>query len=351
MADVRERVLARIESLRDEAVALLVEMVAVDSTTPGFPGTDPERIAGGETRVNEVLAPRYAQAGLDVAWVEAEPGRRNLVGVRRGAGGGRSLALNGHVDTVAPVDPEGWRIPTPWTAEVHDGRLYGLGTTDMKGSGAAMWAVAQALEAEGVRLAGDLQLHSVCGEELCGHELGTTAVIRAGYRTDGAIVTEPTSYPRPLTVSTVAPSVLLLRIEVEGVATHAGNRPLVIRPGGAGAAIGVNALEKIAKVLAALQELEQEWGLSKAHPGFGPGFFTIGPNLLHADAGLPFPAYLPDRAVLEYVIWHPPQEAPEAVQAEATRRGLLVEQRTDAYYLVDRAGRERARMLAVDAES
>jgi acetylornithine deacetylase len=129
--------------------------------------------------------------------VAEDPERRNLVGIRAGTGGGRSLALNAHVDTVAPVEPDGWSCGSPWTPEIRDGRLYGLGSTDMKASGAAMWAVAQALEDEGVRLRGDLHLHSVIGEEMMEHPLGTTAVIRAGFRTDGTIVTEPTSFPEP----------------------------------------------------------------------------------------------------------------------------------------------------------
>jgi acetylornithine deacetylase len=75
----------------------------------------------------------------------------------------------------------------------------------------------------------------------------------------------------------------------------------------------VNALEKGIKVVGWLQDLEQQWGLTKAHPSFSPGFFTIGPNVFHGDPGLPFPAYFPDRAAIEYVIWYPPQEAAEDV--------------------------------------
>jgi acetylornithine deacetylase len=306
--DAHDRVLARIDALRGETVSLLQELVGVNSTTPTLPGVVRDDVIGGETRVNEILEPRYRAAGLETHWVAGDPERRNLVGVRAGAGGGRSLILNAHVDTVAPVEPEGWLCGSPWKPELRGGRLYGLGSTDMKGSGAAMWTVAQALHDEGVELAGELQLHSVIGEEMMEHRLGTTAVIEAGFRADGAIVTEPTSHPKPLTVSTVAAGVWILRIVVHGKSTHCGNRPLAIRPGGAGDAIGVNALEKGIKVVEWLQDLEQEWGLSKSHPCFSPGFFTIGANVFRADPGVPFPAYFPNRAVIEYVIWYPPQE-------------------------------------------
>ncbi|MCC6222601.1 MAG: M20/M25/M40 family metallo-hydrolase [Thermoleophilia bacterium] len=319
--DVRDRVLTRVEALRDDAISLLGELVRVNSTTPTQPGVQKADVIGGETRVNEILKERYEGAGLETHWVAEDPERRNLVGVRAGAGGGRSLALNAHVDTVAAVDPDRWLCGSPWNPEIRDGRLYGLGSTDMKGSGVAMWAAAQALEDEGVRLAGELQLHSVIGEEMMEHHLGTTAVVRAGFRTDAAIVTEPTSYPRPLTVSPVAAGVWILRVVVHGKTSHAGNRPLTIRPGspGGGVApdragvgrwepIGVNALEKGLLVVEWLQQLERQWGLTKSHPHFSPGFFTIGPNVLHSDAGVPFPAYIPDRAAIEYVIWYPPQE-------------------------------------------
>ena len=91
----------------------------------------------------------------------------------------------------------------------------------------------------------------------------------------------------------MAAGVWILRIVVEGKSTHCGNRPLAIRPGGPGDEIGVNALEKALDVVEALQRLEEQWGISKRHPCFSPGFFTIGPNLLHADAGVSFPAYFP----------------------------------------------------------
>ncbi len=311
--DPRDRVLARIDALRGEAVAVLQDLVRVNSTTPTLPGVVREDVIGGETRVNEILEPRYRAAGLETHWVAEDPERRNLVGVRAGVGGGRSLILNAHVDTVAPVEPDAWLCGSPWSPEIRDGRLYGLGSTDMKGSGAAMWAAAQALHDEGVQLRGELQLHSVIGEEMMEHRLGTTAVVEAGFRADGAIVTEPSSYPTPLTVSTVAAGVWILRIVVQGKSTHCGNRPLAIRPGGPGDAIGVNALEKGVKIVTCLQELEQQWGLTKSHPFFSPGFFTIGANVFHADPGVPFPTYFPNRAAIEYVIWYPPQEEAQDV--------------------------------------
>src|SRR4029077_10703395 len=91
---------------------------------------------------------------------------------------------------------------------------------------------------------------------------GPPAGVRAGFRADAAVVTEPTSFPKPLTISPIAPGNWDLRILVEGKSTHCGNRPLAIRPGGPGDEVGVNALEKGVKIVAALQELETQWGLT-----------------------------------------------------------------------------------------
>ncbi len=313
---LRGQVFGRVDGLLPDAVALLEELVAIDSTNPSFAGVERAAVIGGETRCNEVLRQRYEQAGLEAHWVVEDPERKNLVGVRRGRGGGRSLILNGHVDTVPPVDPENWANGSPWNPQVRDGRLYGIGSTDMKGADVAMWVVAQALADADVELAGELQLHSVVGEEMMEHDLGTSACVRAGFRADAAIVTEPSSFPNPLTVSPIAPGNWYLRITIEGRSTHCGNRPLAIRPGGLGDAIGVNALEKGVKVVTWLQELEQQWGLTKTHPYFWPGFFTLLPGVFHSDPGLPIPFYFANRAEISYSIWYPPQQAAAEVVEE-----------------------------------
>ncbi len=316
MSQVREAVLNRIDELAAETTALAQDMVRIDSRNPSLPGVERSDVIGGETLVNDLLEERYRSAGLETSRIAEDSERSNLVGIRRGSGGGRSLALNAHVDTVSPVEPKGWVTGDPWDPQIIDGRLYGIGSTDMKASGAAMWTVAQALEDCGVQLKGDLHLHSVIGEEMMEHDIGTSAVIRAGHRTDAAIVTEPSSIPTPLSINSVAPSALVFTVSIIGKATHCGNRPLATRPGGPGASIGVNAVEKVIPLIQALQQLEQQWGVEMRHPAFPHGWFTIGPNVLHADAGMPFPASLADRARVEYVAWHSPTLDPEDVKAQ-----------------------------------
>lgn len=306
-----QAVLTAIDDRREQAIALLGEIVSINSVNVAFPGVDVDLVAGGETRCADVLERSFGAAGCETHRVAEDPARSNLVAARRGNGTGRSLILNGHVDTVPPVDPENWINGSPWNPEIRGDRLYGLGSTDMKGGLVAMWLVARALEDAGVELGGDLIVHCVVGEETWEHELGTTACVRAGFGADAAIVTEPTSLPHPLSICVVSAGLWALKITVTGKSTHAGNRPLAIRPGGPGDAIGVNALEKGIKVVQAIQELEVEWGMTKNHPLFPAGFFNLLPGVFYSDAGYPLPYYFPDKAEIQYDVWHDPRDTAE----------------------------------------
>ncbi|MBK9168177.1 MAG: M20/M25/M40 family metallo-hydrolase [Bryobacterales bacterium] len=118
-------------------------------------------------------------------------GRTNVNGVLRGVGGGRSLVLSGHMDTVPAHTPMEWRH-APFGAEITGGCLYGRGAWDMKAGIAMNLAVVRALRQSGVRLAGDLIVESVADEEFGGVN-GTLAARLRGYLADGAVIGEPTS--------------------------------------------------------------------------------------------------------------------------------------------------------------
>ena len=121
-------------------------------------------------------------AGLEVELYEAAPGRPNVVGVARGSGGGGSLLLNAHMDTVGVAGME-----SPFAPAVRDGRLHGRGAGDMKGSLAASMLVGAAAVREGFR--GDVIVAAVADEEV--GSVGTEALVRRT-TADAAIVTEPT---------------------------------------------------------------------------------------------------------------------------------------------------------------
>ena len=305
-----------INTLWPQALDLLKRMVGTNSVNPLFPGIKREDVIGGETVVAGMLADYLEKAGLETHGVARDPERVNRVAVKKGAGGGRSLLINGHVDTVAPFKPDAWRTGNPWAPEIRDGRLYGLGSTDMKSGLVSAALAAAALEAAGVRLRGELQIHAVVGEETMSHEFGTSAVLEAGFTAEGGIVVEPTSQPVPLTVSPVGAGNFNMHIEIEGFATHCGNRGASIRAGGPGMAAGVNAVEKAILIVQALRQLEEEWGTSKAHPAFPPGFFTLLPAVFHGDAGVPSVGYISDHASIGYLIWYPPGDSAAQIREE-----------------------------------
>ncbi|WP_246740745.1 M20 family metallopeptidase [Mesorhizobium sp. NZP2298] len=299
-----------------EAISLLRRLVATNSINPLFPGIRREDVIGGETACGAMLADHLSRFGFASETVAHDPERKNTVMRKSGTGGGRSLFINGHVDTVAPFRPSEWLDGNPWSATIKDGRLYGLGSTDMKSGLVAAALAASALDAAGVRLKGELQIHAVVGEETMSHELGTSSVLDAGFGGDAAIVVEPTSQPRPLSVTAVSAGNFNLQIDVKGYGTHSGNRGPSIRAGGEGNAAGVNAVEKAMLVVQALQQLEQEWGITKSHPAFPAGIFSMVPGVFHGDAGVPSVGYLAESATVGYLVWYPPNERPAAIRAE-----------------------------------
>ena len=311
------RVLAQIDDLRDEAVAALQHLVRIPSVTPKYPGLDVTPYVGGETRCNEALAELFAAAGTRNDLWEEEPGRANLVGVISGSGSGRSLIFNGHIDTVPPGDPATWTGGDPFSGRVVGDRLYGLGAVDMKAGLVAQAIAMMALRQCGIRLAGDVILESVVGEETMDHEHGVSATVRRGYRADAAVVTEPTGFGAPPAISPCSAGVMQLTIDVPGKATHVMARGSLIWPGGAGEAFGVNAIDKGFLVYQALRQLEQIWGFTRNHPLFAPGHFNLGVNVMFGrPPGPPVPFIVPHICTLETIVIYPPDATAEEIRAE-----------------------------------
>lgn len=184
-------------------------------------------------------------------------GRPNLIANFKGTGGGRSIVLSGHVDTMDPGDLSQW-VHNPWSGDIEDGFLHGVGSADMK---AGMAAICYAMKA--VRtfatLKGDCQIASVVDEEGGGN--GTLDYVRRGLcKADGAIITEPTNCE----IATSSRGVLLLSIEVEGETGH----PLYKWELN-------NAIEKALIIKDALYELERRWLATKCDPVMPPPCITL----------------------------------------------------------------------------
>ena len=178
---------------RGDAIALTRALVAVDSRNPSLaPG------APGERAVAELLGATLTDWGFKVDLIESRPGRPNVLARIGGGHGGRSLMLNGHLDTVDVVG----MTHAPFTPEERDGRLYARGATDMKAGIAAMCAAAVRASdaasasntasntASGTGLGGEVIIAAVVDEEF--ESLGTRTLLEAGVTAHAAIVTEPT---------------------------------------------------------------------------------------------------------------------------------------------------------------
>lgn len=316
-----ERITSAVRALEDEAVQTLCDAVRIPSINPSYPGQDPEAVAGKESAVSRLVAEVHRSAGASVELFAAAPGRENCVSVLPGAGGGRRLLLNGHVDVVPPGDIGAWTGGDPFSGDVRDGAVWGRGSADMKAGVLAQAFAARALASARVRLAGDLLMHAVVGEEFIEHEIGTSAALARGPRPDGAIVAEPSASRTPLAVAPVAAGGLMFRIHVEGRSAHAGLRGPSIRPGGEGSAVGVNAVDKVVLVYQAVRALEEEWGQSKSHPLFEPGYFSLLPGVMvGAPPEVEAPTFLAGKARVEYLCWYPPDTTADQVMQEVERQ-------------------------------
>lgn len=314
-ASRREALRGALAGLRPELIEGLSAAVRIPSVVPTFPGEEDADHLGREGDVSRLMADLLAPAGCEIDLFAVEAGRENCVAVQRGSGGGRSLALNGHVDVVPPQPDAQWRHGGPWSGAVEDGWVWGRGSCDMKGGLIAAVFALRALAAAGVELRGDLMLHAVVGEEMMNHELGTTAVLERGYVTDAAVVAEPSPHGAPLAVCPATEGILWFTLTMRGKGAHAGMRAESLRDGGE--TVGVNAADLSLRMQTALAQLERKWLAERTHPLFRPGSFTIHPGVVMAapDAG-PMPFGLAEEAVLEYIVWYPPGESADGIREE-----------------------------------
>ena len=170
--------------------------------------------------------------------------RPNVVGTLKGTGGGRSLILNGHVDNVTIGDLKMWNYD-PFGAEQVDSKIYGRGTSDMKGGLLACVKALQALQAIGVKLSGDVICESVVNEEHAGN--GTLACVMKGYTADAAICADGGTW-----IATETGGGVYWRIKVHGRECHTGGRWRE------GKMYAVSAIEKAALIINSLCEMERE---------------------------------------------------------------------------------------------
>jgi acetylornithine deacetylase len=267
---------------------LVAELVAIDSVNP-------ELVPGG---AGEMEIARFIAGWLEAAGVEARievvaPGRANVIGVARGSGGGRTLLLNGHTDTVGHDGYE-----RPLEPLVEGDRLYGRGGFDMKGGvAAALWACAEAARLD---LPGDVVVAAVCDEEFA--SIGTQAVA-AQLHADAAIVTEPTA----LEVCVAHKGFAWLEVEIAGRAAH-GSQPL----------LGIDAIAKAGRVLTGIEDLGRRLAAEPGHDLLGPG--SVHASLI--EGGQELSSY-PERCLVQLERRTVPGESSELVERQV--RELVAE--------------------------
>ena len=190
-------------------VDLTRQLVAFDSVNPGLvPG------AVGEGPIAQFVADRLSGSGFEVRLVPAlsDPRRMSVIAVRDGSRPGRTVVLNGHLDTVGV---EG--MAEPFTARIDGDRMFGRGTSDMKGGVAGLVIAAEQLVAAGAP--GRLVLALVADEEDAG--LGAATVLESiggtsGVRADVCLIAEPTW----LDLAVAHRGYAVVRVGLQGLAAH-----------------------------------------------------------------------------------------------------------------------------------
>jgi acetylornithine deacetylase len=228
---------------REALTQTLRDMVSIDSVNPSL-----VEGAAGEKEIADYLEDWMKAHGMETKRYDVQPGRPNVVGVLRGTGGGKTLLLNGHTDTVG-VD---YMTIDPFDPVTEDGRLYGRGSFDMKGGLAASMAAVKAIVDDGTRLKGDVILAAVCDEEYA--SIGTDSLMR-DTKADAAIVGESTSGD----IQVAHKGFAWIDVESHGVAAH-----------GSLHRVGVDAIAKMGHVLMGLEALGRLLGETE-HPLVGPG--------------------------------------------------------------------------------
>lgn len=329
-AEIRQKLLAEVDSQREEIVELLKKLVRIPSVT------------GDEGEIQNYIAGYFREMGLEVDvwesdWEELKKhpeyvpvtrgyeGRPNVVCVLKGTGGGKSLLLNGHTDTVPNGPPDAWEHG-PLSADLADGRLYGRGASDMKSGVAAIIMAAKCFLDAGLRPKGDVILDFVVDEELSGH--GTLDTILRGYKADAGICCETSE-------NAVQPGCIgriWFEILVKGKAAGIQRRYE-----------GVNAIDLGYKIVQAVADLEKKRLETVSHPLY-PKIIDAIPCMVGSMEAGSFPSAFPDTCLLKGSLATVPGEdhdaakqslvdqVAEAAQADPWMKGHPPEVRFVGYY-------------------
>lgn len=305
MTDAEKKVLSWIDGNREEVLRYLTDLVQIPSVT-GEEGPVQKFVAEYLEKMGispDVFVPSVQELEKHPAYVKSAPdfaGRPNVVGTLKGAGDGRSLLFNGHIDVIPEGAAENWEHG-PWSADLCDGKIYGRGTADMKSGVAAMTMAVRAVQACGLKLKGDVTLEYVMDEELSGN--GTLACVMKGYKADAGICCETSS----MKVQPGSIGRIWFEIRVKGKAAGIQRRYQ-----------GVNAINLGYLVTKIVSEFEQTRVKEVSHPLY-PDILGAIPCMVGQFESGTYASAFPDACLLKGSLATVPGEDSDAVKTEFVR--------------------------------
>jgi acetylornithine deacetylase len=302
MKDKQKLVESYIDTHSKEAITFLQRMIqqpSVQGNEKGVQAIVIEKLKDLKLEV-DVWDPKYdelAKHPYFVASRDSYEGSPNVVGVLRGTGGGKSIILNGHIDVVPEGDVTKWNQP-PFSGHIENNKMYGRGTTDMKGGNVSLLLAMEAIIQSGIKLKGDVIFESVIEEESGG--VGTLATLMRGYKADAAIIPEPTN----MKLFIKQQGSMWWRGVVEGRSAHGGTRYE-----------GVSAIDKAWKVYDAIMKLETKRNATINDPLYKHISIPLPINIGKIQGGS-WPSSVPDLVTMEGRIGVGPHEEMSEVKKQ-----------------------------------
>ncbi|WP_046176028.1 acetylornithine deacetylase [Domibacillus indicus] len=287
----------QIDERKEELVDLLKTLISFKTPAPPARNTEDAQ---------QFTADFLGERGFAVEKWDVYQGDPNVVGTLKGteADSYKSLIINGHIDVAEVNADEKWDTD-PFTPFVKENAVVGRGAADMKGGLAGALFAIQLFHEAGIQLPGDLIFQSVIGEEV--GEAGTLQCCKKGYKADFALVVD-TSGLHIQGQGGVITGWITLKSDKT---FHDATRRQMIHAGGG--LMGASAIEKMAKIIQGLQELERHWAVMKSYPGFPPGTTTINPAVIEGGRHA---AFIADECRLWITVHFYPNETYESVAKE-----------------------------------
>ncbi|HZS48476.1 MAG TPA: ArgE/DapE family deacylase [Blastocatellia bacterium] len=264
---------------QSEVVQIVSDLVRVNTVNP----------PGNEYLVKDIVSEKMRALGMEISYYEKEPGRTNVVG--KIGGGKRSIGFVSHMDVVPPGDAELWETD-PFTPTIKDGKIFGRGTLDDKGSFACAYGACKAFLAENPTFDGTIYLIAAADEEM-GSELGIIYLVEeCGLHFDVAII--PDGGKMNLSIYGEK-GVLWVDIVSYGIQAH-GSTP----------ELGKNAIVPLAQLISELPSLDLGDDYDRAFDGWTMNIGTIqggaSTNMVPASARISIDFRIPTGITKDKVI-------------------------------------------------